>query len=113
MTYNILVPYLSLLLISKLILFLSTGIFQAKLDGVDYALRSKRLSEHEVIDVMQCFRKCRDDAQCLSFNFEYTSELPTKKCELNGVTKDQDLKNYVMRPGCMYYESEGCAMKGM
>ena len=92
---------------SSLILFLSTEIFQAKLDGVDYALHSKRLSEHEVIDVMQCFRKCRNDAQCLSFNFEYTTVLPIRKCELNGVTKDQDPKNYVMRPGYMYYESEG------
>ena len=89
------------------ILFFFVGIFQAKLDDVDHALSSRSRSQHEVSDIMQCFQKCRDDSHCLSFNFEYTSVLPTKKCELNDLTKGQDPKNYVKRPGYMYYENVG------
>jgi len=85
----------------------SKDIFQATLDDVDHALSSYPRSQHDVRDVMQCFRKCQDDTQCLSFNFEYTSVLPTKKCELNYVTKGQDPKNYVTRPGYTYYENVG------
>ena len=85
----------------------STDTFQTKLDGVDYALLGQPLSEHDVIDVIECFRKCRDDSQCLSFNFEYKSVLPTRKCELHAITKNWDPKDYVMRPGYTYYESEG------
>ena len=40
----------------------------------------------------------------LPFNFKYNLELLTMMCELNGVTIGQDPKNYVKRPGCMYYE---------
>ena len=54
---------------------------------------------------MQCYKKCQDDPKCLSFNFEYTSSLPLKNCELNGVTKRQDPNNYVKRPGYIYYEN--------
>ena len=87
--------------------FLLTGIFQATLDDVDHALSSHPRSHHEVSDVMQCFKICQDDPQCLSFNFEYISSLPTKKCELNDVTKGQDPKHYVRRPGYTYYENAG------
>ena len=92
---------------SQLTLFLVTEIFQATLDDVDHALSSHPRSQHEVSDVIQCFGKCQDDSQCLSFNFQYTSVLPTKKCELNGVTKGQDPENYVKRPGYTYYENAG------
>ena len=88
-------------------LFLLTGIFQATLNDVDHALSSHFRSHHEVSDVIQCFQKCQDDSLCLSFNFEYTSVLPTKRCELNGVTKGQDPKHYVKRPGYTYYENAG------
>ena len=83
----------------------STDTFQTKLDGVDYALLGQPLSQHHVSDVIECFRKCRDDSQCLSFNFEYQSVLPTRRCELHAITKNQDPKNYVTRPGYTYYES--------
>lgn len=82
----------------------STDNFHVTLDGVDYALHLQPLSQHEVGDVMQCFRKCRDHSQCLSFNFEYGSALLTKKCELNAITTSQAPESYVMRPGYMYYE---------
>ena len=81
--------------------------FQTKLEGADYALLGQPLSLHHVSDVIECFRKCRDDSQCLSFNFEYTSALPTRKCELHAITKNWEPKDYVMRPGYTYYESEG------
>ncbi|KAM7451506.1 hypothetical protein ABFA07_001156 [Porites harrisoni] len=83
----------------------SKGIFQTTLEDVDYALSSHPRSEHEVNDVMHCYKKCQDDPKCLSFNFEYTSSLPSKNCELNGVTKRQDPNNYVKRPGYIYYEN--------
>ena len=54
---------------------------------------------------MHCYKKCQDDPKCLSFNFEYTSSLPLKNCELTGVTKRQDPNNYVKRPGYIYYEN--------
>ena len=84
--------------------FTLTEMFQVALVGVDYALSSHARSHHEVSDVMQCFRKCRDDLQCLSFNLEYNPELLTMMCELNGATIGADSKNYVKRPGCLYYE---------
>lgn len=84
--------------------FVLKVIFKVVLVGVDYALSSHPRSHQEVSDVMQCFRKCRDDPQCLSFNFEYNSKLLTMMCELNGVTMGQDPKNYAKKPGCMYYE---------
>ena len=75
------------------------------LDGVDYALSRSPRSQREVSDVMQCSRKCRDDSQCLSFNFQYSSVLPTKTYELNGATKRHEPQNYVKRPGYTYYEN--------
>ncbi|KAJ7365434.1 hypothetical protein OS493_005541 [Desmophyllum pertusum] len=82
------------------------GIFQTTIDDVDHALlRDRPRSQHEVGDVMQCFKKCQGDSQCHSFNFEHDSGLPTRKCELNGATKGQDPVNYVRRPGYTYYEN--------
>lgn len=54
---------------------------------------------------MHCYKKCQDDPKCLSFNFKYALSLPSKNCELNGVTKRQDPNNYVKRPGYIYYEN--------
>ena len=54
---------------------------------------------------MHCYKKCQDDPKCLSFNFKYTLSLPSKNCELNGVTKRHDPNNYVKRPGYIYYEN--------
>ena len=84
----------------------STDTFQTKLDGVDYALLGQPLSQHHVSDVIECFRKCRDDSQCLSFNFEYTSASHARSCEFHAITKNQGPKDYVIRPGYTYYESE-------
>ena len=78
--------------------------FQATIDDVDHAFLRTR-SQHEVGDVIECFNKCQGDSQCHSFNFEHDSVLPTRKCELNGATKDQDPVNYVRRPGYTYYEN--------
>ncbi|PFX28116.1 hypothetical protein AWC38_SpisGene7152 [Stylophora pistillata] len=83
---------------------LSEGIFQATIDDVGYSLRNHTKRHHQVHDVMDCFEKCLADPQCLSFNFEHDSVLPTRKCELNGVTKGQDPRNYVRRPGYTYYD---------
>ncbi|KAJ7365433.1 hypothetical protein OS493_005540 [Desmophyllum pertusum] len=81
------------------------GMFQATIDDVDHALLHRPRSQHEVGDVMQCFKKCQGDSQCHSFNFEHDSVLPTRKCELNDATKGQDPVNYVRRPGYTYYEN--------
>ena len=94
-------------LLASMPLLLLTGVFQATLDDVNHALSCYPLSQHEVNDVMQCFQKCQDNSQCLSFNFEYASVLPQKTCELNGATKGQDPRNYVKRPGFTYYENVG------
>ncbi|CAH3175559.1 unnamed protein product, partial [Porites evermanni] len=83
----------------------SNRIFQATLDDVDHSLLSHLRSRHKVRDVIDCFKKCRDDQQCLSFNFQYTTVVPSKNCELNGVTRGQDPKNHVRRPGYTYYEN--------
>ena len=92
---------------SKKLCPFSTDTFQTKLDGVDYALLGQPLSQHYVSDAIECFRKCRDDSQCLSFNFQYTSALPSRKCELHAITKSLDPKNFVKKLGYTYYESEG------
>ena len=89
------------------ILFPFVGVFQATLADVDHALFSHSRSQHEVSDVMQCFKRCHNDSQCLSFNFEYATVKLSKTCELNGVTKNQDPNHYVSRPGFTYYEKVG------
>lgn len=85
--------------------FLLTGVFQATVDYVDHALFHHPRSQHRVSDVIDCFKKCQGDSQCLSFNFQHESVLPTRRCELNGATKLQDPMNYVGRPGYTYYEN--------
>lgn len=104
-------------LLTSTIFITSLGIFQATLDDVDHSLFSHLRSRHKVRDVIDCLKKCRDDLQCLSFNFQYTTVVPSKNsCELNGVTKGQDPKNHVRRPGYTYYENvewlgERCSLK--
>ena len=81
-----------------------TGIFQATINDVGHSLRNHTQSQHQVSDVRECFEKCLADPQCLSFNLQHDSALPTRSCELNGVTKGQDPRNYVRRPGYTYYD---------
>ena len=57
----------------------STDTFQTKLDGVDYALLGQPLSQHYVSDVIECFRKCRDDSQCLSSKLWVPSSITHKE----------------------------------
>ena len=104
-------------LLTSTIFIVSVGIFQATLDDVDHSLFSHLRSRHKVRDVIDCLQKCRDDLQCLSFNFQYiTAVSPKNNCELNGVTKGQDPKNFVRRPGYTFYENvewlgERCYLK--
>ena len=91
--------------------FLFVGVFQATLADLDHALSSHPRSQHEVSDVVQCFKKCHNDSQCLSFNFEYATVKLSKTCELNGVTKSQDPNHYVNRPGFTCYEKVGWLSK--
>lgn len=95
-------------LLTSTIFIISVGIFQATLNDVDHSLFSHLRSRHKVRDVIDCLKKCRDDLQCLSFNFQYTTVVSSKNnCELNGVTRGQDPKNYVRRPGYTYYGNVG------
>ncbi|XP_078350960.1 uncharacterized protein LOC144635751 isoform X2 [Oculina patagonica] len=84
---------------------LAKGIFQTTIDDMDHALLHSPRYQHEVNDVMQCFKKCQGDSQCLSFNFQHDSALPTRTCELNTATKGQAPINYITRPGYTYYEN--------
>lgn len=85
-------------------LLILTGIFQATIDDEGYSLRNHIQSQHQVSDVMGCFERCLVDSRCLSFNFEHDLVLATRSCELIGVTKEQDPRNYVRRPGYTYYD---------
>ena len=95
-------------LLTSTIFIISLGIFQATLDDVDHSLFSHLRSRHKVRDVIDCLKKCQDDLQCLSFNFQYATVVSSKNnCELNGVTRGQDPKNFVRRPGYTYYGNVG------
>ena len=73
----------------------STDTFQTKLYGVDYALLGQPLSQHHVSDVIECLGSA-----------EYTSASHARNCELHAISKNQGPKDYVIRPGYTYYESE-------
>ena len=99
-------PYKKRTSLTSTIFIISVGIFQATLDDVDHSLFSHLRSRHKVHDVIDCLKKCQDDLQCPSFNFQYTTVVSRKNnCELNGVTRGQDPKNFVRRPGYTYYEN--------